>query len=201
MIELRTKIHVAGLSGAEIYGFLLNAGDEDYRRWWRGTHLALHTIERRPNDIGNVIYMDEFIGSHRVKMKAVVLEAEPGRRLTMQFKKLIPLPAWLFLEFEDRDGGVTVTHTLRAGYKGIGRLLDPLLRLHFTKQFEKDLDAHVRTEFPKLRDLLSSTKNKTPAISPPQSHGAGLISETHDQRILRQARDSASASGPAKASV
>jgi hypothetical protein len=60
------------------------------------------------------------------------------------------------MEFEDREGGVFIRHTITAGYHGIGKLLDPLLTLHFNDDFRKAMDEHVKTEFPRLRNLLHS---------------------------------------------
>jgi hypothetical protein len=40
--------------------------------------------------------------------------------------------------------------------RGRGAALDPLFRLYFTRRLQRALDAHVRTEFPLLRDLLKS---------------------------------------------
>jgi hypothetical protein len=79
-----------------------------------------------------------------------------------QFKKGIALPVWLTLDLVDDVEGVAITHTIEAGFRGPGRLIDPLLRLYFSDQFEQAMDEHVRTEFPKLRDLLRSADNKAP---------------------------------------
>lgn len=43
------------------------------------------------------------------------------------------------------------------GYEGIGRVFDPVLRLYLSPKFAQAMDEHVRTEFPKLRDMLHST--------------------------------------------
>ena len=60
----------------------------------------------------------------------------------------------LSLDRADGDGGVEITHTTQAGYRGPGRLLDPVLKLYFSNAFAHGLDEHVKTEFPRLRDLL-----------------------------------------------
>jgi hypothetical protein len=39
-----------------------------------------------------------------------------------------------------------------------GFFLDPLLRLFFPPRFAADKDEHVRTELPKLRDLLRQSR-------------------------------------------
>jgi hypothetical protein len=166
MITIKSRLFVGGLMGAEVFDFLMNATDEDYRRWWPGTHLRLHALERHEGHVGDVFYMDEYIGKRRVRMKGVVLEAERARRIVWQLEwRRVPLPVRLTLELADRDGGVALRHTIRAGFGGPGRVLDPLLRIYFSPRFARDMDKHVRTEFPMLRDLLTrESRSKTPEI-------------------------------------
>ena len=153
MIEIRTVTHVAGLKGIEVTTLLLNPTDVEYRMWWKGTHLQFHPVTGSPGT-GSTFYMDEYIGARRVRMTAILLESVPGRSITWQLKKFIKLPAWLLLELEDDAEGVTITHSIRAGFAGAGRILDPLLRLYFSESFTRAMDEHVKIEFPKLRDLL-----------------------------------------------
>ena len=160
MITLRTQIAVSGVTGLEIFNFLLNCTDAEYQRWWPGTHLSFHTIKRMPGDVGNLVVMDEFIGNRRVRAKGLVTEVEPGKRLVWQFRKLVRLPVQLSLEFDEQGDALQLTHTINAGFHGIGRVLDPLLRLYFSRRFAEALDEHVRTEFPKLRDLLRSGRDR-----------------------------------------
>ena len=154
MVILQTKLRVPGLTAQQVIDFLSSCTDEDYRRWWPGTHLRFHTIERRPGEVGNVVLMDEWIGTRRVRMKGVVTELIPGRKVVWQMKLLVKLPARLVLELEDSPTGVAITHTIRAGFAGIGRILDPLFRLYLSKTFERAMDDHARTEFPKLAEVL-----------------------------------------------
>jgi hypothetical protein len=158
MVRLQTRIHVDGISGREIYEFLAAPTDEAYQQWWPGTHLQLHPLGQTADHVGDAVYMDEYVGRRRVRMSAIVREADPGRRLVLQLKKVVALPATLSLEFADEDGGVAITHTIAAGSEGAGRVLDPLLRLIFTRRFASDLDEHVRTEFPLLRDRLPAIR-------------------------------------------
>ena len=101
-----------------------------------------------------MIYMDEFVGRYRLRMKGIVNEIEPGRKIVWQFKMGIRLPVWLVLEVADDAAGVTITHTIKAGFAGPGKLFDPIFRLYLSDRFAHALDAHVRAEFTKLRDLL-----------------------------------------------
>lgn len=154
MIALTTKLRVEGLTGREITDFLINAGDEEFRRWWPGTHLEYHTVRRRAGGLGNLLHYEELVGGHRERIDAVVVDLIPGRRLVWQIKRGIRLPIRVLLEFEDDAGGVTITQTTRAGFEGAGRILDPVFRLYFSREYEQALEAHARTEFPMLRDLL-----------------------------------------------
>jgi hypothetical protein len=154
MITIESRLHVPGLRASEVLDFLLNCTDEEYRAWWPGTHLHLHALARRPDHIGSTYYMDEFVGRYRLRMTAVVCALVPGRRIAWQLKSGITLPAWLTLDLAHDDAGVAITHTIEAGFHSPGRLLDPILRLYLSQDFQRAMDEHVRTEFPKLRDLL-----------------------------------------------
>jgi hypothetical protein len=154
VLTIQSKVYVEGLTGREVTDFLIDCDDAAYQAWWPGTHLASHTVKRVPGDVGNVVYMDEYVGKYRIKMSAVVTEFEPGKRFACRMKKGILLPGWLYLDFVDDDEGVAITHTLEIGYPGAGKILDPLLRLRFSAQFEREMDEHARTEFPKLGELL-----------------------------------------------
>ena len=159
MITIQSRIHVARATGEQIFNFLINPTDREYQKWWPGTHLEFHTLRHGKHNIGNVIWMDERVGSYRVKMIGVVVEADPGRKIVWQMKKAIRLPVRLFLELEDDAAGVSVVHTIRAGFAGPGRVLDSLFRIFFSEQFEKAMDEHARIEFPRLGDMLLSEKS------------------------------------------
>lgn len=152
MLILQTKLRVDGIAGTEIFDFLSNPNDSAYQQWWPGTHLHLHPLEGNGDRVGDRIYMDEYIGTRRVRMNAIVVEAVRPRKLVWQLEKLVKLPARLELELADYEGGVAITHTIRAGFGGPGRALDPLLKLYFTSGFAEAMDVHARTEFPLLRD-------------------------------------------------
>ncbi len=89
-------------------------------------------------------------------MTCIVTEAEPGKKLIWQMKKLIRLPIWLVLEFEDDKEGVEITHTIKAGWEGIGRIFDSIFKIYFSDEFTKMMDEHAKIEFPKLGILLSA---------------------------------------------
>lgn len=150
MITIKTDVNVIGISAQDVCNFMLNCTDQAYQDWWKGTHLAFHTIKRFPNEIGNLVYFDEYVGKRRLKFEAVVARFLPGKEIVWQMKKAILLPAWLILEFEDRDRGIRISHTLQAGFSGAGKIFDPLIRIYLSKEFEKELNKHAHIEFTKL---------------------------------------------------
>ena len=154
MLTIQTKVRVANITGAEMMHFMLHCTDREYQSWWQGTHLEFHTIKCWPNDVGNLVYMDEIVGKKRVKMMAIVTEVIPGRKIIWQMKKLVRLPVWLAIDFTDDTEGVLLTHTIRAGLEGVGRILDPVLRFYFSNEFRRAMDEHAAIEFPKLGEML-----------------------------------------------
>jgi hypothetical protein len=104
------------------------------------------------------VYFDEYVGKRRLKFRGIVVKNIPGKNIVWQMKKVIKLPAWLALEFEDNDEGVTITHTFKVGFTGIGRLFDPFMKLYFTGGFIKALDEHAHIEFTKLAGILSGAR-------------------------------------------
>lgn len=160
MIEIETRLHVAGLSGKEVTDFLATCNDEMYQRWWPGTHLHLHTVRGKPGNIGSLLYMDEYIGDRRVKGTGEIVDLVRGQKLVWRMRALVPLPLTLLMEFSDDADGVNITHRIRAGYEGVGRILDPLFRIWLSPNFADAMDAHARAEFPRLRDLLHPVGDK-----------------------------------------
>ena len=154
MVVLQTRVSVEGITGRQVTDFFINCTDSDYQRWWEGTHLQFHTINRTSESIGSLVYFDEYVGKHRLKFNGRITDYAVGRRIEYRMVKGLSLPAWLVLEFHDRPGGVDVVHTVKAGYQGMGKILDPLIRLHLSDAFEKALSEHARVEFSRLGDLL-----------------------------------------------
>lgn len=157
MLTLESEITVNGLTGREVTDFLLDCGDDSYQAWWPGTHLELHVLEHSSGDdhVGDVVLMDEYVGSRRVRMAGKVIEAVAGKRIVWQFRPAgLRLPVRLTLVLSDEGRGVRLRHTITAGWVGLGRVVDPLWRVYFSRSFAGAMDRHVRTEFPLMRDLL-----------------------------------------------
>ena len=156
MITLETRVHVAGLQAKTVFEFLLNATDRDYQAWWPGVHLRCRTLKRCPEHVGSVVYFDQFIGDYRMRHTELIVEAVPCRKILSQvIKGPIRLPVRIVFELEDDDAGVTITHTIRAGYSGLLRVLDPACRLYFSERFAAAMSEHVKAECRLLRNFSS----------------------------------------------
>lgn len=154
MLVFRTEVEVPDVSGRAILAFMLNTTDAEYQNWWPGVHLAFHTVKRAPNELGNLVFFDEYVGKRRLRMHGHVTRYDPDREIVWQMRKLVRLPAWLALAYADTAHGTRLSHTMSIGFKGPGRLLDPLLRLYLSKAFEAELNAHAQYEFTKLGEIL-----------------------------------------------
>ena len=172
VLTLESEMTVNGLTGQEVTDFLLDCGDDRYQAWWPGTHLELHVREQGPGDdhVGDVVLMDEYVGSRRVRMVGEVIEAVAGKRIVWRFRPAgLRLPVRLTLALRDEGRGVRLRHTITAGWPGWGRVLDPLWRLYFTRSFAGAMDRHVHTEFPLMRDMLHRTPDDS-ASAPATVH-------------------------------
>jgi hypothetical protein len=153
MIVLRSQTRVAGMSAEFLERFMLHCDDRQYQRWWPGVHRQFHTVDRKSGILGSKLRMDEYIGRRRISMDGYVEEIVRGRKLVWRMAYGVRLPARLILEYENRADGVEITHTIRAGFSGMGSILDPLLRLYFTPDFARAMDDHMHEEFQRLKDV------------------------------------------------
>lgn len=128
MIRLQTDIRVPGLNSREVTDFMLNCDDASYQAWWPGVHLRFHTVRKVAGDVGNLIYMDEYVGRFRLKFHTVVTAAIPGKEITWQFVRGVRLSGRLILRLEDEAEGAAISHVVEAGFHGPGRIFDAILR-------------------------------------------------------------------------
>jgi hypothetical protein len=154
MVILETKVQVKGITAKDIYDFMLNCTDAEYQKWWKGTHLIFHTIKRCPGNLGNLVYVDEFVGKYRVKGHAVVTKLVPYTEMGWQIKMIIKMPAKFIMKFEDLSDGINIIHIVAVGFQGVGKIFDPLIRLYLNEDFESQLATHAHEEFPKLAEML-----------------------------------------------
>lgn len=154
MVTIKTEILLHDVSAEQITDFMINCSDAMYQQWWPGTHIAFHKLTDYPSQVGNIVYFDEYIGKTRLQFKGVVKQYLEGGEICWQMKKGVKLPAWLSLNLEDHNNGIKLTHKLSLGYKGIGRLFDPLIMLFMPSNFEYELNEHAQIEFIKLSQIL-----------------------------------------------
>jgi hypothetical protein len=154
VITLRSEVNVHGIHGEEFLDFMLNCTDVDYQEWWPGVHLAFHTIQRYPGEIGNIVFIDEYVGETHLKFKGVITEYVLGRKIVWQMIMGMKLPAWVEIECEQRSNQLHITHTLTAGFQGLGKIFDPLFRIYLSEGFSVALDQHAQIEFPMLAEIL-----------------------------------------------
>jgi hypothetical protein len=159
MVTLETTVKMNGITAKDVYDFMLNINDADYQRWWKGTHLACHTVKKYPDNIGNIVYADEYVGKYRVKGYTVITRLVPYKEMVYQIKMITRIPAWFIMKFEDVEDGVNLVHTIKAGGHGIWRIFDPFIRLYLSKNFEKNVNEHAHEEFPMLAEMIIKDKN------------------------------------------
>ncbi|MDA3936652.1 MAG: hypothetical protein PF636_07300 [Actinomycetota bacterium] len=153
MLTIESSMHVPQMRAAQVIDFFLHPRDDLYQRWWPGVHFGMHPLNETIG-IGQAVYMDELVGRRRLRFSCLVTDLSSDS-ITWQFRRLVRLPCWLVLAIADDEDGATITHSIRAGYRsGIGRLLDPFLRVYFSPTFEQAMEEHFRTEFSTLPQVL-----------------------------------------------
>ncbi len=157
MISHVVELTVPNATAEEFYDFMINPNSTAYHQWWPEEHLQFYMIKRgSERHLGDEVFYDEYLGEKRkLAFRAVVITADRPNEAAWQMKKGgIRLPAVLRLELHDTSGGIRVTHKLQVGFRGIGRIFDPLLKLYMSKPFQDALEEHCRTEWPKLAEYL-----------------------------------------------
>jgi hypothetical protein len=166
MIIHTVELTIPNARSEQFYDFMINPSDERYREWWQGEHLQFHIVKTSKrkssthdgdNHLGDVVFMDEHIGKdHRLIFYAVVVTADRPNKITWQMKKAgLRLPAFVTLELYNSSNGIKLRHELRIGYKGLCKILDPFIRMYFSKSFRKALEEHCKIEWYKLSDYLN----------------------------------------------
>ena len=89
MLTLESHVTVRGVTGQEITDFLLEPHDDSYRAWWPGTHLEFHVLRHgtQGEHVGDVVWMDEYVGGRRVRMAAEVVTAVPGEKVVWRLRR------------------------------------------------------------------------------------------------------------------
>jgi len=158
MIRHTVELTVPNATAKQFYDFMINPSDQQYSEWWPEEHLQFHIVKHGDeNHLGDVVFMDEYLGKNRrLTFFAVVIAASSPNKIEWQMKKAnLRLPAIVELELNNTIAGVRLKHELRIGYLGIGKLLDPFIKLYFNQSFRKALEAHCNIEWFKLAEYLA----------------------------------------------
>jgi len=158
MIRHTVELTVPTATAQQFYDFMINPCDQRYSGWWPGEHLQFHIVKHGDeNHVGDIVFVDEYLGkSRRLIFFGIVIAANRPNKIEWQMMKAkLRLPAILELELNDTDEGVRVKHELRIGYLGIGKLLDPFIKLYFNKSFQNALEEHCKIEWFKLVEYLA----------------------------------------------
>jgi len=161
MLTHLVELTVSNASAVEFYDFMINPGDERYSEWWPGEHLQFHIVKRGgESHIGDIVFMDEYLGKgRRLRGFAIVVAAERPQQITWQMKKAgLRLPIFVTLGINDSPAGLQVSHELRIGYSGLGKLLDPLIKIYFNKSYRAALKEHCEIEWPRLAEMLNKSR-------------------------------------------
>jgi hypothetical protein len=159
LIKHIVEVTVPNATAEQFYDFMIESCDQRYSEWWPGEHLHFHIIKNnRSNHLGDTVFMDEYLGKeHHLTFFALVRIANRPNKILWQMKKLrIRLPAFVEIEWNDSDDGVEVKHELRLGFSGIGKILDPFIRLYFNQSFQQALRDHCEIEWFRLAEYLKS---------------------------------------------
>jgi len=157
MITHTVNVTVPNAKAEDFYHFMINPTTQRYREWWEGEHLQFYIIKKgQPNHQGDLVFMDEYIGiNHRLVFCAKVIIANHPHQIVWQMIKAgLRLPAFVTLTLNDTPQGVHLTHQVQLGFKGLGNILDPFIRLYFNASFQKALTKHCQIEWFKLADYL-----------------------------------------------
>jgi hypothetical protein len=152
------ELTVQNATAEQFYNFMINPSTERYRAWWAEEHLQFDIIKRGDeNHLCDEVFFDEYLGEkRRLAFRGIVTTANSPNNAVWQMKKFgLKLPAFLDLKLHDTANGLKIRHELRIGFRGVGSLFDPFIKLYMNKSFQDALEKHCRTEWPKLAEYLN----------------------------------------------
>ena len=151
------KSKLPSAQATEFYDFMVAPPPEVYARWLPDEHHEFHVAKRgKETPVGDLIYFDQHISpKYRLKIHAIIRIANKPSRVVFQMRKLgVNLPGHLELAFIDTAEGLLLTETIRIGFSGFGKILDPVIRVAFNKSFFKEMNAHHKREWVNLAEIL-----------------------------------------------
>ncbi len=162
-IQFTTHTTLKGVSPNQAYDFLINMDNEKYRLFHPEGHKEYKVLHRpEKGTTGTVVYLKEVYENGFISSaKAVITEADPGRRIIM--KSISPWwnPGTLIFILEAGDNGTVITHHLQIGsaLPVLGFIYNKLVKLFFLS--EKNTAAiykHVKEEYRNLEKILGNRK-------------------------------------------
>ena len=157
MIIHSMKSVLPGAKAERFFDFMVNAPQDVYVNWLPEEHYEFYRIkEGKTAPVGNFFYFDQNIGKkYRMKFHATVVIAEHPTKVVFQMRKFgITVPGFLELNFEDTAEGLVLVEQIRIGFGGIGKMIDPFIRIIYSKRFFTEMDAHHIREWKSLAECL-----------------------------------------------
>ena len=157
MIRHVMKSKLSNAKAIDFFDFMVNPPPEIYRYWLPKEHHEFHVVKRSKNSpVSDLIYFDQHISpKHRLNFYAVIRLAKKPNRIIYQMQKFgINIPGYLDLKFTDTADGLMLTETIRIGFGGIGKALDPFIRIVFNKAFFEAMNGHHKREWTNLANIL-----------------------------------------------
>ena len=158
MIKHIINMNVPNAKAEQFYNFMINPETEKYKQWLPDEHFEFYFVKKsKTSPLNDLVYFDEILGTrkHRLKFYAKIVKTEKLNKVVFQMKKFgIKLPAFLDLEFANNEKGLALRHEVRIGWKGLGKIIDPLVKIFYNKLFFKALESHCHREWPVLADIV-----------------------------------------------
>lgn len=148
---------LSGAKAEQFYAFMINPIPEIYRHWLPEEHHKFYVVKHgRQTPIGDLVYYDQHISkSHRLNFYAIIRVAKNTNKIVFQMRKFgINLPAYLDLEFHDTTSHLFLKEEIRIGFDGIGKILDPVIKMFFNKSFFNAMNSHHKREWSCLADIM-----------------------------------------------
>lgn len=139
------------------FDFMINPPPEVYKRWLPEEHHEFYVVKRsHETPIGDLIFFDQHIGEkHRLTFYAITRNAVKPKHILFQMRRFgINLPGYLQLDFNDTAEGLALTETIRIGFNRFGSIIDPIIKLFFSKSFFNEMNGHHKREWACLADIL-----------------------------------------------
>jgi len=160
MIIHKMKSELPNGKAEQFYDFMIEPNDEAYSGWLP-EHHQYHIVKRGKNSpVGDVVFFDQHISpKHRLKSYAKVVVANRPNEIVVQCKKMkLNVPVYVRLKFTDTENGLLLEEELRAGYKGIGKIFDPLFAIFIGRKFREALTLHHEKEWKELEKILQGNE-------------------------------------------